>query len=67
MLAWRAYRQIAEQAAAREDRLIAVLGRLDATLAQNNAALADMRAQVRANTDAILRLLDRLDGGSQPA
>jgi uncharacterized membrane protein YccC len=56
-----------EQAADRETRLIDVLDRLDATLQQNNTALADMREQVRANTQAVLRVLDRLDGGEQPA
>lgn len=67
MFAWRAYKRLLEQAAEREERLVAVLDRLDSTLRQNNQALADMRAQVRANTDAILRILDRLDGGEQPA
>jgi hypothetical protein len=67
MFAWRAYKLLVEQAAEREERLVAVLDRLDSTLRQNNQALADMRAQVRANTEATLRLLDRLDGGEQPA
>lgn len=67
MFAWRAYKRLVEQAAERESRLIDVLDRLDSTLEQNNIALADMRAQVRANTEAILRVLDRLDGGEQPA
>lgn len=51
-----------------------VLDRLDLTIERNNGvvesnstALADMRDELRANTQAILRLLDRLDGGEQPA
>lgn len=67
MFAWRAYKRLVEDAAARESRLIDVLDRLDATLQDNNKALADMREQVRANTRATLRLLDRLDGGAEPA
>jgi hypothetical protein len=74
VFAWRAYKRLVEQAGEREERLVAVLDQLDTTVAKNseviernNTALADMREQVRANTDAILRLLDRLDGGEQPA
>ena len=46
---------------------MALLDRLDRTIDKNNAALADMRDEIRANSQAILRLLDRLDGGEQPA
>ena len=74
MLAWRAYKRLVEQMGEREDQLVGLLERLDRTLARNSeviernsAALADMREQIRANADAILRLLDRLDGGEQPA
>ena len=66
--------RLAEQAAEREERFLAIFDRLERTLERNNAviernsvALADMREEVRANTQAILRLLDRLDGGEQPA
>ena len=67
MFAWRAYKRLVEQMSEREERLVAVLDRLDATLDRNNEVMADMRDQVRANTQAILRLLDRLDGGAEPA
>jgi hypothetical protein len=67
VLAWRAYKLLVEQMAEREERLIGLLGRLDRTLERNSAALTDLRDQVHANTQATLRLLDRLDGGEQPA
>ena len=67
MFAWRAYKRLVEQMGEREERLVAVLDRLDNTLDRNNEVMADMRDQVRANTQAILRLLDRLDGGAEPA
>ena len=67
MLAWRAYKRLVEQTGEREERLVAVLDRLENTLDRNNEVMTDMRDQVRANTQAILRLLDRLDGGAKPA
>ena len=67
MFAGRAYKQLVERMAEREERLVGVLDRLEGTLDRNNEVMADMRDQVRANTQAILRLLDRLDGGEQPA
>ena len=67
MFAWRAYKRLVEQMGEREERLVAVLDRLENTLDRNNEVMTDMRDQVRANTQAILRLLDRLDGGAEPA
>ena len=58
----------------REERLIGVLDRLDKVIEENSAvhsrvivAIDDMRDQVRANTEALLRLIDRLDGGAESA
>jgi hypothetical protein len=67
VFAWRAYKRLVEQAAEREERLIAVLDRVEGAFDRNSAALADMRDEIRANTQALLLLLDRLDGGGQPA
>ena len=74
MFAWRAFRELARQGAAREEALIELFDRLDALIERNNelfertiAALDDMRDEVRANTRAVLSLLDRLDGGEHPA
>lgn len=74
VFAWRAYKKLVEQAAEREERFLVVFDRLERTLERNDgvierntAALSDMREEIRANTQAILRLLDRLDGGEQPA
>ena len=67
MFAWRAYKRLVEQMGEREERLVAVLDRLENTLDRNNEVMTDMRDQVRANTQAILRLVDRLDGGAEPA
>ena len=67
--------------AEREERLVGVLDRLDVTLERNSrvieensaiharviAAIDDMREEIRANPQATLRLLDRLNGGEQPA
>jgi hypothetical protein len=81
VFAWRAYKRLVEQMNEREERLVGVLDRLDVTLERNSrviednsavharviAAIDDMRDEIRANTQAILRMLDRLDGGEQPA
>jgi hypothetical protein len=74
VFAWRAYKRLIEQAAEREERFLVIFDRIERTLQRNNdviernsTALADMRDEVRANTQAIVRLLDRLDGGEQPA
>jgi hypothetical protein len=36
-------------------------------LAGMQAAIADMRDEIRANTQAVLRVLDQMDGGAEPA
>jgi hypothetical protein len=74
MFAWRAYRVLASDVNETNRRLAETLARLDTRLEQgsdvierNTRALRDMRDQVRANTEATLRLLDRLDGGESTA
>ena len=77
----RAYRQLVEQVTEVQLRLDGTLAGLDRTLERNAQVIAensrihhlvieaieDMRDQIRANTDATLRLLDRLGGNENPA
>jgi hypothetical protein len=67
VFAWRAFRRLAEQTNENNRRLLVLLDRNNQVIERNSQALGDLQDEVRANTQAILRLLDRLDGGAEPA
>ena len=67
VFAWRAYKRLVEQGAEREERFLVVFDRLEATLERNNRVIDEVIDEMRAQRQAILHVLDRLDGGEQPA
>jgi len=56
----RGHRRLLDRFAASEDRVVEALGDLHLEVARNTARLDDMREGIRANTQAVLSMLDRL-------
>ena len=56
----REHRRLLDRFAGSEDRVVEALGDLHLEVARNTARLDDMKEGIRANTQAVLSMLDRL-------